>query len=67
MILKTADSGLDGGILKFKHPFFESYTAGCGEAAEFAVAADYAMAGDEQRQWIFGKCATNSPGGVGSA
>ncbi len=54
-------------MLKFKHPFFKCYSSGSGEATEFTVAADNTVAGDEQRKRIFGKCAADSSGGVGSA
>ena len=54
-------------MLEFKHPFFECYSSGCGEAAEFSVASDYTVAGDNQRQWVFGKGGADGSGGVGSA
>jgi len=54
-------------VLKFKQSLFERYSSGSGEAADFAVAADYTVAGDNQRQGIFGKGAADGPGGVGSA
>ena len=62
-----AGSDSDGFALKLKHAFFECYSAGSGESAEFTVATDYAVAGDEQRQWIFGKYAADGPACVGSA
>jgi len=49
----------EGFALKLKHLLFEYYSAGRRETAHFAVAADYAVAGDEQRQWVFGKCAAD--------
>ena len=41
-----AGSDSEGFAFKLKHLLFEGYTAGGGEAADFAVAADYSMAGD---------------------
>jgi hypothetical protein len=60
-------SNSGGFAFKFKHFLFEGDTTGSGEAAHFAVTADYTMAGDNQRQWIFSKCAADGSGGVGSA
>ena len=41
---KTANSGAEGLMLKFEHLLFEGYSAGGGETADFAVAADYTVA-----------------------
>jgi hypothetical protein len=50
-----------------QHPFFKFGPAGGAEAAYFAIATDYAVAGDNQGQRIFGKCATYGPGSSGPA
>lgn len=55
---------LQGVFFVQEQLFFEVYTAGGGETAEFAVASDYTMAGDNQRQGIFCKCVSNGPTGV---
>ncbi len=60
-------SNSGGFAFKFKHFLFEGDTTGSGEAAECSVASDYTVAGNNKRQWIFGKCAADGPGGVGSA
>ena len=43
--------------------FFEVYPARGGKAAEFAVATNYTVAGDNQRQRIFRKCISDGPTG----
>ncbi len=60
-------SNSGGFAFKFKHFLFEGDTTGSGEAAEFSVASDYTVAGNNKRQGIFGKNAADCPGGVGSA
>ena len=65
---KSSDFGsLEDFLLKLEQPFFEFYSPWCTESADFAVAADYAVAGDNQGQWIFSKCAADGLGSVGSA
>ena len=54
-------------MLEFKHLLFEEYSTGYGEAPELAIASDYTVAGDNKWKGIFGKCAADGPGGVGSA
>jgi len=44
---KMVVSGPEGLALKFEQLFFEGCTAGGAEAADFAVAADYTVAGDD--------------------
>lgn len=63
----AAGSEPKGFMLKLNHLSFECYSSGGGEAAEFAIASDYTVAGDNQRQWIFGKSAADCPACVGSA
>lgn len=57
----------EGFELKLQHLLFKRYSSGGGEAAEFAVAADDAVARDNQRQGISGKRAADGSGGVGLA
>jgi len=60
---RTRNSGVKGLVLQVEHPLFEGYAAGGGESAESSVGADYAMAGDDQRQGVSGKCASDGPAG----
>ena len=43
-------------VFKCEQPLFEGYTAGSGEAAEFAIGSEYAVAGDNQGQRVFCQC-----------
>ena len=54
---------LQGEIFVQKKSLFEFYTTGSGKTAEFAIAADYTVAGDNQRQGIFRKCISDGPTG----
>ncbi len=46
---------------------FECGAARGTETADFAVAADYTVAGDNQRQWITGHHDPDGPGGKRAA
>lgn len=50
-------------LLMLKEPFFEHYTTRGRKTANFAVAGDDTMAGDNQRQRVLGQSASNSLAG----
>ena len=58
---------MEGLTFEIEHLLFEGYAAGSGKAPHSAVAADDAVAGDYQRQWILGKGPADRPGGSGLA
>lgn len=50
---------------EFKKFYFCRFSAWCGEAANLAVSADNAVAGDNKGKGILGEGVADSPGGVG--
>jgi len=60
-------SGFEGLAFKCEHPLFEGYAAGGGEAAHFAISSEYAMAGDNKGQRVFGQGIADGAACGGSA
>jgi hypothetical protein len=48
-------------LLEPEESFLECYATGGGETADFAVATDYPVAGDNQWQGVFSQCTGDGP------
>lgn len=63
--MKSTDILLAVVFLMQQHLSFKCWPAESTETADFAIASDYTVTGNNQGQWIFGKCVTDGPNSGG--